>query len=1048
MACTPFPAPDQDLFIDVDEGIWSQANETKDTRSVTHSGNTVVATGPNGSTNVSVGGSGTIHHKFFGGGNFLAIYTADATSGPCTFAMDIVDFTANPTKVQNVMFISGDAFHPPWVQYAKGSGSLCLIGCPTSSGTQVGGLGIFRSDTGESVCPGPPPFTPTLEISGKVVGTTCQIMHGGTIIAGPCPFPAGKLQVTPTNPTFTTVKIGGCPQPASTKQFTLKNNGTDCLTVSSIANSGPFSVTSTSVPLPTTLAKNEFFTATVTFSPIAAGSFNNTNLTVTRSPANGDDKLVCSGQAVLASTAISVTPSTVDFTTVLIGTTAGPKTVTITNTGDIPINVSVSGSPGPLFAWTGKSAMLDCGANMKIDTITFTPVSDEVPEQTTMTVVCAQTGNKTVTIKGTGCLPNPEIVKDPASGLDFGNVRQGYRMPRFITIKNIGDDLLTFNAHIDGPDKALFGLMKPSQSITDVVVSSNPQSYSVAPTFHCGGGPTGDGAEEVVVVFFANAAPNTTATATLTVDNHNDPTAAASFTYNLTAKVIDANKVDVVAVFDTSGSMNDAVPGGGTKMLSAMEGGKLLTQLIPPDLQNRVAATRFASDASTFLPIDVVTAGNQQSKADAIANPPLTPNGWTAIAAGAMTGQKEFATAHPGGTPANLTKAMIVLTDGMDNTAFKNPDDGQYYTILGGSAWNETHSATVSTNPYAPPPDVKVYAIGLGTGQDIDMAQLSALSSGAGGYFGVVDPTQPAVTYQLMKFYTQIYMDLVDTSVIQDPKYSIAPGQTHKFDFPVLRGDVSGTVVIYDIGGWRLPFWLETPKGEIIDAGFVPPGFQLRSGFTNSTRFLDFVLPWGDPDRYAGTWKLIVRHEGRMCRGRPVKGKKTGFVPEECRETKASLEYGFAIGVGSNFRLNAYVSPQPLKVGDPILLTGVPTEAGLPVKGCTVTVTAVAPNGQTWTGIVLRDDGLHQDGDKDDGEYALPFTHTAMPGSYTFTFRATGVTRDGEPVMREAVRSKYVDGWKRQPPDDHPCHRLEVSVEKLRELLEALVKRQTPNPPH
>jgi len=264
----------------------------------------------------------------------------------------------------------------------------------------------------------------------------------------------------------------------------------------------------------------------------------------------------------------------------------------------------------------------------------------------------------------------------------------------------------------------------------------------------------------------------------------------------------------------------------------------------------------------------------------------------------------------------------------------------------------------------------------------------------------------------------------------------------------VLRGDVSGTIVMYDINGWRLPFWLETPKGEIIDAGFVPPGFQLRSGFTNSTRFLDFVLPWGDPDRYAGTWKLLVRHEGRMCRGRPVKGKKTGFVPEECRETKASLEYGFAIGVGSNFRLDAYVSPQQLKVGDPILLTAVPSEAGLPVAGCTVTVTAVAPNGQTWTGIVLRDDGLHQDGDKDDGEYALPFTHTAMPGSYTFTFRATGVTRDGEPVMREAVRSKYVDGWKRQPPGDHPCHRLEVSVEKLRDLLEALLKRQTPNPPH
>ena len=69
------------------------------------------------------------------------------------------------------------------------------------------------------------------------------------------------------------------------------------------------------------------------------------------------------------------------------------------------------------------------------------------------------------------------------------------------------------------------------------------------------------------------------------------------------------------------------------------------------------------------------------------------------------------------------------------------------------------------------------------------------------------------------------------------------------------------------------------------------------------------------------------------------------------------MEYGYAIGVGSNFRLQAYLSGGSVKVGQPIRLTGVPTEAGLPVKGCTVTVDAVSPSGQTWTNIVLKDDG-------------------------------------------------------------------------------------------
>jgi hypothetical protein len=141
-----------------------------------------------------------------------------------------------------------------------------------------------------------------------------------------------------------------------------------------------------------------------------------------------------------------------------------------------------------------------------------------------------------------------------------------------------------------------------------------------------------------------------------------------------------------------------------------------------------------------------------------------------------------------------------------------------------------------------------------------------------------------------------------------------------------------------------------------------------------------------------------------------------GFLPRDCGKTRSPVEYGFAIGVGSNFRLQAWVTPGEVKVGEPIRLTGVTTEAGLPVTGCTVTVDAVAPNGQAWPGNVLRDDGAHHDGDADDGEYARLFTATAQAGTYTFRFRATGYTRDGEAVVREAVRSKYVTGPVREPP--------------------------------
>ncbi len=1038
MACTPLGTPTVGLFENSTQGVWNSFTETKGGRTVTHSGSGLSVSAPSGTINFSAAGSQVVRHKFFGTDNYLAILTSETTN-PGDHWMNIVDFTAPALTSRNVLFVSGNGL--PWLQHSQGSGAVCLIGAPTAFG--VAGLAILRSDNGVTICPGPPPFVPTQQIVAEVTAgppPKVQIKEGGAIKAGPCPLPQGRLTLSPANPaTFTTVKIGGCAQPPSTKQFVLKNTGDDCLTINSVGSLAPYNVTAQSQALPASLAPNASMTVTVTFAPAGVGTFNNVNLPISRVPANGDANIVCNGQAQLAQAAFSVSPVVDDFGHVLVGSPVTGQ-FTVKNTGDAPLSISVApAAPGDAFQWAGFSGTLTCGQSQVIP-VTFTP-SAEGPVQTIVTVTGTPGGSKTVTLIGDGCVPNAVISVPPAPFPSFGDVRQGYRTPRLITVTNAGDDTLTFTATISGPDAALFGLMRPSQSVTDVLAT---RTYSVDPTFHCGGGATGDGKEEVVVVFFANAAPPRVANATLTIDNHNDPNAPASLIRPLTANVIAGNVVDAVAVFDTSGSMAQNVQGGGTKMAVAIQAGKLLASLLPPDLGNRVAATRFATDATTFLGIGEITAGNQQAKIDAITDPPLTPSGSTAIAAGVMTGLSEFAVARVGPMPPLLTKAVVVLTDGMDNTAFKNPADNLYYSIHGGLAHDPANPFNmIPTQPFVPPADVKIYAVGLGTGQDIDSGQLAQLSSGAGGYWNAVDPTKPGSAYQLMKYYTQIYMDLFDSSTIMDPRAVILPAQKHVYEFDILRGDVSAMVVVYDLDGVRLPFWLESPTGEIVDAGFVPPGFQLRGGFTATSRFLDVVLPLGAPARYAGRWKLIVMHDGVVCRGNPSKDQqKLGFLPQECGPSRKPVEYGFAIGVGSNFRLQAYLTGGPVRVGEPIRLTGVPTEAGLPVTGCTVTVDAVDPSGQTWPTIVLRDDGAHDDGAAGDGEYARNFTQTAVAGTYTFTFRAHGVTRDGEPVNREAVRSKYVEGMVRPPTGDPGSGLDDKCCKRLIKLLERLVEER------
>lgn len=137
----------------------------------------------------------------------------------------------------------------------------------------------------------------------------------------------------------------------------------------------------------------------------------------------------------------------------------------------------------------------------------------------------------------------------------------------------------------------------------------------------------------------------------------------------------------------------------------------------------------------------------------------------------------------------------------------------------------------------------------------------------------------------------------------------------------------------------------------------------------------------GEPDRYAGTWRDL----------------------DSCRANARTA-----------FRTRCCTSP--VQVGEPILLTALISEAGLPVTGCTVEVEATAPNG-TSSSLALADDGAHQDGEIDDGEYATAFTHTPTPGICHFKFRVVGKSREGKIVVREAVRDKPVLGRQRPGRD-------------------------------
>jgi hypothetical protein len=428
------------------------------------------------------------------------------------------------------------------------------------------------------------------------------------------------------------------------------------------------------------------------------------------------------------------------------------------------------------------------------------------------------------------------------------------------------------------------------------------------------------------------------------------------------------------------------------------------------DIDDRITTVRFNHNPEVLQPMVAVSDSTAPTKAAIAGNlnaSSLAPDGYTSIAGGAMVALSELEMPRPS-APATLRKAVVLLTDGIDNTAYQDPTTGQWYSVMGGRSRDPSGGSgpswlsldRVDTDPMPWPSGVKGYAVGIGADEDIDRGQLAALSTGTGGFYQVVTCLDGPEYFQLEKYFLQIFMDAVDIASISDPVFIINPAEVHRFEFNLLRGDVGGLVTVFDRDGVRLPVRILSPTGEELTPLSAPAGFQTRNGASPTARFLQFKVPQSEPARYAGRWVVEISHPGIGVLDKPT---------HQPTQDKAPAMYGIAIGAGSNFRMQPYVTAGLVRIGESVLLTAVLTEAGWPVLDGEVTVDAVAPSGDVTT-MILHDDGLHRDGNADDGEYAIVYDRIAEGGSYAFTFRAEGRTRDDEPARREATLAKYVEG--------------------------------------
>ena len=351
---------------------------------------------------------------------------------------------------------------------------------------------------------------------------------------------------------------------------------------------------------------------------------------------------------------------------------------------------------------------------------------------------------------------------------------------------------------------------------------------------------------------------------------------------------------------------------------------------------------------------------------------------------------------NPGGNTAigdavEAAQANVGATSGFDETALVVFTDG-----------HETASKYLSE--VAPLINDRVFAIGLGTADQIQPSALTTLTNGTGGYLLLTGHLGPDDQFLLSKYYLQILAGVTNHDIVLDPEGSLKPGQKKKIPFHLNEADVSVDAILFGEANIPLFRWsLETPNGDII----TPSVASTMAGSTYVTAQgvsfyrMTLPVPMGIGAR-AGKWHALLEVDPKYYQ-RYL--SQLDNYPEQVQQVLAhGVRYSLNVQSYTGLRLQAFALQDSHEPGAKITLRGVLTEYGIPIGGnrAGVKVQLDRPDG-TQTTLTL------QEVEADSGIYEATLT-AAQAGVYRCRYLANGTTLRGRLFSREALRSAAV--WK------------------------------------
>lgn len=462
----------------------------------------------------------------------------------------------------------------------------------------------------------------------------------------------------------------------------------------------------------------------------------------------------------------------------------------------------------------------------------------------------------------------------------------------------------------------------------------------------------------------------------------------ALYPVTISANTIARPKTALVMALDRSGSMNDPAGDGRQKIQLVRDGAAVVPLLAVSE--TGLGAVRWDTDADLAGAMDVTEAGEEviglgrNQLSSFIRNHMTNTYGLTSIGDAVEASQSLL-----DGANGYDEKAMVVLTDGNETAA-------KYISQLSADNLHD-----------------QIYAIGVGTPENLNPNALNTLTGLHGGYMLLTGETTVDDQFLLTKYFQQILAGVTNTEIVVDPQGWLTPGAPKTHCFPVNETDREIDVIVHTQYPNLVHFTLETPNGKRIapgDTGGLDAHFVAGHG----SMYFRLQLPNSlvGPQDPSQLWlsKLELDKDGWLRMMKLL--KKDGSENDaRVRSLIHGLRYAFTTQTRSSLRMDVQINQSGFEPGAVVWIRTKLSEYGYPL-------TAVA---RVVCTLRLPDGGaLDIDLDPiDDGAYEGLFEKTAT-GTTRVTILATGTTSAGNPFQREAIRTVSVWPGGNQPAPVEP----------------------------